>query len=235
MTSAGVIFDLDGVLVDSEPLQHRAYNRVLERFGIQVEADEYGREWIAAGRGPEYAVQTYALPLTADELRRLKDPVYHALLREAVTLLPGAREALMRLSAAFPVALATNSNPVDTAFILERFDLRRFFTAVVTREQYERPKPAPDAFRTAAARLALPPARCVVLEDAYKGVVAAAEAGCTCIAIPRGYTADNDCSRARSVIRSIDEATVALIESLVSAIPHGDGVRAAIRPGRGAS
>ena len=77
VASAGVIFDLDGVIVDSEPLQHQAYNLVLERFGIRVERDEYGREWIAAGRGPEYAVRTYALPVTADELRRLKDPVYH--------------------------------------------------------------------------------------------------------------------------------------------------------------
>jgi HAD superfamily hydrolase (TIGR01509 family) len=211
----GVIFDLDGVLVDSEPLQHEAYNQVLRRFGIQVSAEEYGRQWIAAGAGPEYAVRAYGLPLTPDELRRLKDPVYHRLLHEAVGLVPGAREALERLSAAFPTALATNSNAVDTGFILDRFDLRRFFAAVVTREQYERPKPAPDAFRTAAGRLHRSPDRCVVLEDAYKGVIAAAEAGCACIAIPRGYTADNDCRRARAIIASLDEATVALVESLM--------------------
>lgn len=216
MASAGVIFDLDGVIVDSEPLQHQAYNTVLERFGIRVEAEEYGREWIAAGRGPEYAVRTYGLPLTPDELRRLKDPVYQALLHEAVTLVPGAREALARLSAAFPVALATNSSRTDTAFILDRFDLRRFFTALVTREQYQHPKPAPDAFRTAAERLQLLPAQCVVIEDAHKGIIAAAGAGCVCIAFPHGYTAGGDCSRAHVVIGSLDEATVALIESLLS-------------------
>jgi len=215
VASAGVIFDLDGVIVDSEPLQHEAYNRVLERFGVRVERDEYGREWIAAGRGPEYAVRTYALPLAAEQLRRLKDPVYHALLREAAALVPGARAALARLSAAFPVALATNSNESDTAFILDRFDLRRFFSAVVTRDQYRDPKPAPDAFRTAAACLQLPPARCVVIEDAYKGVVAATDAGCFCIAMPHGYTADNDFSRAHMVVGSLDEVTVELIDTLV--------------------
>ena len=219
MTAPGVIFDLDGVLVDSEPLQHRAYNAVLQRFGVTVEAAEYGREWIAAGRGPEYAVRAYALPVTPDELRRLKDPVYHALLHEAAVLLPGAREALARLSAVFPVALATNSSALDTGFILDRFDLRRFFSAVVSREQYDCAKPAPDAFRTAAARLQRAPQRCVVIEDAYKGVVAAAEAGCACIAIPRGYTADNDCRRAGAVVASLDDATVALVESLVSELP----------------
>jgi HAD superfamily hydrolase (TIGR01509 family) len=215
VASAGVIFDLDGVIVDSEPLQHRAYNQVLERFGIRVGQAEYGREWIAAGRGPEYAVRTYALPLTADELRRLKDPVYHSLLREEGGLVAGAREALARLSAAFPVALATNSSHADTSFILDRFALGGFFTAVVTREQYRDPKPAPDAFRTAAARLQLAPERCVVIEDAYKGVVAAADAGCACIAFPHDYTAGNDFSRARAVIGSLDEATVELIERLI--------------------
>src|SRR5262249_36830230 len=179
--SAGVIFDLDGVIVDSEPLQHRAYNRVLERFGVRVEHAEYGREWIAAGRGPEYAVRTYALPVTAEELRRLKDPIYHKLLREEGELVAGARDALARLSAVFPVALATNSSQTDPIFILDRFDRGGFSTAVVTREQYRDPNPAPDASRTAAARLQLAPARCVVIEDAYKGVVAATDAGCICI------------------------------------------------------
>jgi HAD superfamily hydrolase (TIGR01509 family) len=215
VASAAVIFDLDGVIVDSEPLQHKAYNRVLERFGVRVEQAEYGREWIAAGRGPEYAVRTYALPVSAEELRRLKDPVYHTLLGEEAALMAGARTALERLSAAFPVALATNSSQADTGFILDRFDLARFFTAVVTREQYGEPKPAPDAFRTAAARLQRAPERCVVIEDAYKGVVAATDAGCVCVAFPHDYTVSNDFSRARIVIGSLDEVTVELVRSLV--------------------
>jgi beta-phosphoglucomutase len=217
VATAGVIFDFDGVIVDSEPLQHRAYNLVLQRFGVQVEQDEYGREWIAAGRGPEYAVDRYALPLQPDELRRLKDPVYHELLRAEAALMPGAAQALARLAAYFPLALATNSNAADTGFILERFDLRRFFTAVVTREQYRAPKPAPDAFTTAAARLARPPGCCVVIEDAYKGVVAAAAAGCACLAFPHDYTIGNDFSRADRVIDTLDEATPELIDSLVAA------------------
>lgn len=215
MASAGVIFDLDGVIVDSEPLQHRAYNAVLQQFGVSVDQQEYGREWIAAGRGPEYAVRTYGLPVTAEALKRLKEPVYHRLLRAEAALMPGASAALARLSARFPVALATNSSEADTGFILERFDLRRYFSAVVTREQYVEPKPAPDAFTTAAARLDLPPAACVVFEDAYKGVVAATDAGCLCVAFPHDYTVGNDFSRARRVIASLDEATIELIETLV--------------------
>lgn len=214
--SAGVIFDFDGVIVDSEALQHRAYNQVLARFGVRVERDEYAREWIAAGRGPEHAVAAYGLPLTPTELRRLKDPVYHDLLRGEAALVPGARAALERLAAAFPIGLATNSNQQDTSFVLERFALQAFFTAVVTREQYDRAKPAPDAFLAAARRLERSPARCVVIEDATKGIVAAAEAGCQCIAFPHDYTADNDVSRAGAIIRSLDELTAELVASLVA-------------------
>ncbi|MFN8643051.1 MAG: HAD family phosphatase [Candidatus Binatia bacterium] len=214
--AAGVIFDLDGVIIDSEALQHRAYNLVLERFGIQVDAATYGREWIAAGRGPEYAVRALGLPIAADELRRLKHPVYHELLRHEIQLVPGAGEALERLRARYPLALATNSNAADVAFVLARFGLRPLFHAVVTREHDAEAKPAPDAFAAAAAQLGLPPPRCVVIEDATKGMRAAAAAGCPCIAFPHDYTADNDTSSARAVIRSLDELTVDLIEQVIA-------------------
>lgn len=214
MASAGVIFDLDGVIVDSEPLQHRAYNAVLERFGVRVGREEYAREWIAAGRGPEYAVRRYALPLSPLELRRLKDPIYHALLRAEATMVAGAGDVVRRLAARFPLALATNSNAEDTGFVLDRFALRAYFNAVVTREQYDAPKPAPDAFRAAAAQLGCAPAACVVIEDAHKGIVAAAAAGCPCVAFPHGYTAATDCRGAQRVITTLDEVTVDLVESL---------------------
>jgi len=215
--AAGVIFDLDGVIIDSEALQHRAYNLVLQRFGIQVDAAVYGREWIAAGRGPEYAARAFGLPLSPTELRRLKDPVYHDLLRREIALVPGARAALERLSAALPLAIATNSQAVDVDFVLDRFALRPLLTAVVTREDYAGAKPLPDAFLTAAARLRLPPARCAVIEDAFKGVQAAAAAGCPCIAFPHDYTADNDVTGARAVISALDELSVELVRGVIDA------------------
>lgn len=215
LPAAAVIFDFDGVIVDSEGLQYEAYLRVLAPFGVAVSREEYGREWIGAGRGPEYAVRTYRLPVSPDELRRLKEPVYHDLLRQAVRLMPGAVEVLERLGGTFRLGLATNSNRADTGFVLDHFGLRRRFAAVVTREDYDQPKPAPDAFVTAAARLDCPPARCVVIEDAAKGVIAAARAGCACIAVPHAFTAGNDFSGAAKILHSLDEVTVALVEQVV--------------------
>lgn len=215
---AGVLFDLDGVIIDSEELQYEAYLQVLAPFGVHVSREEYGREWIGKGRGPEYAVATHRLPVSPDELRRRRSPLYHQILRERVTLMPGVDEVLARLRPRFPLALATNSNQRDTEFVLSHFGLREPFAAVVTREMYERPKPEPDAFLAAAARLGVAPEHCVVIEDAYKGVVAAARAGCTCIAIPHDFTRGQDFRSATRIVDSLDAVTVALIEELVESV-----------------
>jgi HAD superfamily hydrolase (TIGR01509 family) len=214
---AGVIFDLDGVIIDSEGIQYAAYSKVLQSFGVEVSKEEYGVRWIAAGRGPEYAVATYGLPLTPDQLRRLKDPVYHQLLRARVTLMPGATEALVRLGRRFPLALATNSNAADTNFVLDHLGIRSHFKAVLTRETYAKAKPEADAFLTAASTLGLPPATCTVIEDAFKGVLAAHRAGCPCVAVPNEFTRNNDFALATRVVDSLDQVSVELIEELVGA------------------
>ncbi len=212
---AGVIFDFDGVIVDSEPLQYRSYAQALAPYGVEISAGEYEREWIAAGRGPEYVVDRYALSITPDELRRVKEPIYAEMLRGEAQLMPGISEALARLGAEFPLAVATNSVAAEAGFVLDTFDLRKHFAAVVTREDYSGRKPLPDAFVTATQRLDLAPARCVVIEDAYKGVLAAERAGCPCVAIPHDFTRSNDFTRATVVLESLHDVTTGLIWELV--------------------
>jgi HAD superfamily hydrolase (TIGR01509 family) len=216
MAPAAVIFDLDGVLIDSEALQYKAYSEVLARFGISVSVAEYAAHWIAAGQGPEYVIRTHGLQMHPDELRALKQPVYHDLLRRAVALMPGAVAALARLQPHFPLAVATNSNRQDVSFVIDRFELRRFFTAVVTREDYRDAKPCPDAFLTAAARLEVTSGACVVVEDAYRGVVAARRAGTAVVAIPNRFTRDNDFSLATIVLPNLDAVGVEIITRLVA-------------------
>lgn len=212
--AAGVIFDLDGVIIDSERLQYKSYSQVMDRWGVRVTPAEYSEHWIASGRGPEYAVKRFGLPVSPDELRDLKAPVYHEILRDEVTLMPGAERALARLSAEFPVALATNSNRNDVDFVVDRFGIRSFFQHLVTREDYRGAKPEPDAFTTAAARLGLPAAQCVVLEDAAKGVRAANAAGCPVIAIPNEWTANNDFTGATRTVANLDAVSADLIREL---------------------
>ena len=209
-----LVFDLDGLLIDSEALQYKAYSLVLARFGVKVSAAEYARHWIATGHGPEYAVDAYKLPVNPKELRALKDPVYHEIMRREIALMPGALAALQGLCGHYPLAVATNSNHADTDFVLDHLALRRFFDVIVTREQYVLAKPNPDAFLTAAHQLGVPPTSCVVIEDAYKGILAAHRAGAIAIAIPNAFTRDNDFSLAAAVLGSLAELTLSLIQDL---------------------
>jgi len=213
---AGIIFDLDGVLIDSEPLQYKAYAQVLGRFGVVVSAEEYGEHWTGKGRGAEYAVTAYGLPMHPDELRAIKKPVYHEILRNEVKLMPGSVEALTRLHKHFPLAVATNSSRTDVSFVMDHLGVRRFFTAIVTRDDYALAKPHPDAFLTAADRLNASPHACLVVEDAHKGIVAAHRAGAAVVAVPHAFTRYHDFSLASVVLRSLDELTVALVRKLLA-------------------
>jgi HAD superfamily hydrolase (TIGR01509 family) len=211
-----IIFDLDGVLIDSEGLQHQAYAEVLQRFGVRISLDEYATHWTATGRGPEYAVRTYQLPVDPQELRVLKGAVYHDILRRQVTLMPGVAAALSRLRQRFPLGLATNSNRADVTFVLRHFELEGYFSSVVAREDYGLAKPEPDAYVVSAGRLGVAPRNCLVVEDAYRGVLAAHRAGARPVAVPNRFTRNNDFSLALRVLNSLDELTVAVAEALLA-------------------
>jgi HAD superfamily hydrolase (TIGR01509 family) len=213
--TAGVIFDFDGVIIDSEGLWYRAASQLLAEFGASVAPEEYAREWIANGQGPELAVVKYKLPMTAEEFRRRRAPIVERLVSTEAKLIPGAREALERLSSRFPLAVATNSADATVRRVLESHGLTRYFRDLITRERYGKAKPEPDAFVAAAAALGLPPARCVVVEDAERGVVAAKRAGARCVAVPNEWTRVLDFSAADRVVDGLDDVTVALVEELV--------------------
>jgi len=211
--SYGVIFDLDGVLIDSEGLYYRAYSEVLKPHGVSVTREEYEEHWIAQGTGPEYIVAKHKLSISPDELRQLRSPVYLQLLETEITLMPYVEEALSRLAPHFALTVATNTNREHLDFVLRRVGIDRFFPVTVARQDYKGAKPLPDAFLTAAEKLGLHPARCVVIEDTYKGVMAAVNAGMACIAVPNEYTLRNDFSRANLVLLSLAELTPEVVLS----------------------
>jgi len=214
--SSGVIFDLDGVLIDSEGLYYRAYSEVLKPYGVSVSREEYEEYWIAQGTGPEYIVAKEHLPISPDELRQLRSPVYQRFLQTEVTLMPHVEDALSRLAPHFALTVATNSNREHLDSVLQRFGIDRFFPVTVARQDYKGAKPLPDAFLAAAKKLGLSPSHCVVIEDTYKGVMAAIGAGMACIAVPNEYTLRNDFSRASLVLPSLAELTPEVVLSLLS-------------------
>ncbi len=215
MADAGVIFDLDGVLIDSEGLYYRAYSAVLKPYGVSVTQREYEEYWIAQGIGPEYIIEKHNLPVAPTTLRALRSPIFLQLLKTEATLMPAVQETLTRLSAHFGLTVATNSNREHLDFVLRRFCLEQFFEQTVARQDYERAKPEPDAFFAAAKKLGLSRQRCVVVEDTYRGVTAAARAGMVCIAVPNTYTQNNDFRQAALVLSSLGDVTPEVVRSLL--------------------
>jgi HAD superfamily hydrolase (TIGR01509 family) len=211
-----VLFDLDGTLADTEPLQWQAYRRVLLGFGVDVGIDEYRRHWIAVEGGSEYACRTYALPIDAAELRARKAVEYRALIAAGVAPRPGAREAVDRLAGRVRLAVATNSVRSEVATVLGHLGIADGLDAVVAREDYVAAKPAGDAYVAAARAVGLPPAACVVVEDTTRGVRAGVAAGCTVVAVPSELTRDNDFAGAAVVLDGLDELTAALLQRLSS-------------------
>ncbi len=205
-----VVFDLDGVLLDSEQLWDEVREELARerggRWHDRAQADMMGmssREWsrymhdvIGLAEPPEQ--------INAEVVRRLQ-----ARYREQLPLLPGAREAVERLAARWPLGLASSSNREIIDLVLEQSGLARFFRATVSSEEVERGKPAPDVYLEAARRLGVAPELCAAIEDSRNGIRSARAAGMCVIAIPNAhYPPDAEALAAADVVlRSLDELT----------------------------
>ena len=181
---AGLVFDMDGVLIDSEPLHRRAKEQALGYFGIvladQIYADYKGRPDETMMR--EIAAQRADPAMTAGELLRKKHQAFEAL-EHTILPIPDAVEFVRWSKSRYRIALATSATPRNRAAALSALDLSSIFEAVVDADDFQRPKPDPEAFQVAMRRLALRPEECWVIEDSLNGVKAAKAAGCVTVAL----------------------------------------------------
>jgi HAD superfamily hydrolase (TIGR01509 family) len=210
----GVCFDLDGTLADTERLQWQAYRRVLAKHGVDIDLDEYRRRFIAAPGGAEWACDRWRLPIDAATLRARKAAVYRGLITQGVPPMPGARACLERLRGTFGLAVVTNSTRAEAAVVLGPLGIAGLLDAVIVREDYAAAKPAPDAYRTAAAALGRSPAACVAVEDTPRGVLAARAAGMRVVAVPSALTSDQDFTGAARRLETLDALTPDLLRGL---------------------
>lgn len=170
---------MDGVIVHSNPVHARAWRIYNRRFGIETGAAMLERMY---GRHNEDIVRDYFGPGVSAEEAAAHGAAKERLYREimgpllADSLVAGIREFLAR-NAGIPMAVASNAEPANIAFVLDRGGLRRYFRAVVHGGMVSRPKPSPDVFLRAAAELGAAPASCIVFEDSLAGVEGARAAG----------------------------------------------------------
>lgn len=214
---SGVIFDMDGVLVNSGPAHHESWQRLARKHGIAVSAERFRQTF---GRPSRDIIRILCGEQVTDEqIRRLdeeKEAIYRALISGQIPLMPGCRELLERLrKAGFHLAVATSGPPENLDLVMSDSLIADYFEAEVHGFDIARGKPEPDCFLLAAERLGVPAPACVVVEDAPVGIQAALAAGMRVIALAGTHPAETlqEAGAARTV-RHLDEITLDLIRAL---------------------
>ena len=211
------MFDLDGVIVDSEP--------VWEQVRRQVVA-EHGGRWLpeaqerllgmSTGEWARYLGQDLGVGLPPETVAATVIGEMQARYRDGVPLMPGAAEAVRRLAARWPLGLASSSPSALIGTVLDAAGLRECFTVTMSTEQVQRGKPAPDIYLAVTDRLGRPSARCAAVEDSTNGLRSAAAAGLQVIAVPHPkYPPEPAALRAaRLVLTGLDGLTVQAVAEL---------------------
>lgn len=179
-----VIWDLDGVVIDSADEHRLAWQRLAREEGVTFTDADF---WSTFGKRNDDIIPQFWGSLSAEQLKALadrKEAYFRELIRERAVPLPGAMELMRELhEAGFAQALASSTPIENIQLISDVLGLKRYLSVLVSGETVARGKPAPDIFLKAASELHMHPSWCVVIEDAVAGVRAAHAAGMRCIAV----------------------------------------------------
>jgi HAD superfamily hydrolase (TIGR01509 family) len=215
-----VIFDMDGLIFDTERLIRCAVQEAARSLGFEISDAFFGtmigvpgpecRELIRRRLGPSFPLSEYLAAFRSESSR---------LLSRGIPIKPGAAELLGHLrDMRMPLGLATSSGREEAERHLRHSDLRRYFDVVVTRNDVRRGKPHPDPFLKAADQLGVAPCRCLVLEDSHHGIRAAAAAGCVPVMVPDLLDATDEMrALCFAVVSDLNEVRRSLFGSMHSA------------------
>jgi HAD superfamily hydrolase (TIGR01509 family) len=216
-----VVFDLDGVIVDSEHVWDAAREALArERGGRWHEDAQRDMMGMSSVEWSRYMHDVIRLRESPEEISDEVVGRLEATYRDELPLIPGAQDAVTRLAAAWPLGVASSSNRPLIDLVLELAGLAQFFSATVSSEEVERGKPAPDVYVEAARRLGVPANRCAAVEDSENGIRAAKAAGMRVTAIPnpRYPPTETALKQADVVLESIAALDIA---SIAPASPEG--------------
>lgn len=212
----GVIFDMDGVLVDSGPAHFESWQKLANQLGAPPITTEMFNA--SFGQRSEEIITTWFGPRTPDEINRLnqkKESLYREIISASFPAMPGAVDSIRRLHAAgFRIAVGSSGPPENVDLVSDRLGMNSYLSATVTGADVQRGKPDPQVFTMAARRLDLPASRCVVIEDAPVGIEAAHRAEMRCIALVGSHPAAK-LAAADLTIHTLADLTVESIRSLV--------------------
>ncbi len=207
-----VLFDMDGVLIDSETHHIKAMQQILkEELDLEVDAEEIGQ---FSGLTYIEKLKKIGIKNNIEKLSKKTNNRYIQIIRKQIKLSPGTRDLLEIISKTnLKSALVTASNKEQTNLILEKTRSKKYFDIVITGNDVKNRKPDPECYMLAAKKLDLRPKECVVIEDSIVGLTAAKEAGMKCIARPTPYIKRGDFSKADMIINSLEEINLDMIKT----------------------
>lgn len=210
--SAGVIWDMDGVIIDSADLHFASWQEVLNSYGYTMDRTRFDETF--GRRNDDIVTAVAGEPVPQDrlsEIGRAKEEAFRRLIKGHLRAFPGVVELIKSLrESGFVLAIASSAPPENVSLILRELGLTDYFSAVIDGEQVSRGKPDPEVFLKAADALGLKPIDCVVIEDAVAGVTAARSAGMAVLAVSNTHSAASlaGADRVTETLQTIDAATV---------------------------
>lgn len=202
-----IIFDMDGVIIDSEPQHAQAAMQVFRRHGADADYN-YCASFIGSSTRAmtEDAIEKFGIPTPPDELlREMNGEKKKILKEEGYTILPGIRELIRNLyHNGFRLAIASSSSPSEIENTVKALNIKKYFTKLISSSHVEHPKPAPDSFLLALKELGVNAKETMVVEDSCFGAQAAKAAGITCVGFVNPHSGQQNLSSADVLLESFE-------------------------------
>lgn len=204
-----VIWDVDGTMVDSQPLHDRSWNKALAEYGYSFADISPEILKHKAGKKPiniaEEFVTDIKLLISPSELFKIKNEYFMSAIRNELEPMSDLTETIKSMNqSGYRQAIGSSMTAEYVSLILDMYQLKNYFEIIVTGEQVTKGKPDPEIYLSVSKKLKLQPNECVVIEDATSGIKAAKGAGCLCIALLNPDEVE-DLSEADSVIKTLTE------------------------------
>jgi beta-phosphoglucomutase family hydrolase len=211
----GIIFDMNGVIVDDERIHQESWKQLCQKYGFQLSEDEFKYKVFGHTEADTFTY-LFKQQFTLKELDKLsaeRVEIVINIIKPKLAFVDGLLHLLQDLRAhKVPIAIATNSRRPYTNFIIDNLKIREFFKFIVTAEEIDKGKPDPEIYLRAAKGLSIDPKNCIAIEDSLSGIKSAQAAGMKVIAISTTHTTE-ELGMADEIINSFDDISFEKLDS----------------------
>lgn len=218
MKLKGILFDHDGTLIDSEVTHFQLWQKVLERYSVELAEQDYKdfHSGTPTPKNAEILVKKYSLSVSPQQLAQQKETATHEFLnKQTFPLMPDSRatiEHFHRLG--LKLGIVTGAGRFGVSSTLKGYQLESYFDVITTGEDVKKSKPDPAVYLLALKKLGLQASECIAIEDTENGIKSAISAGLSCLAVRNDYSSSHDLSAATKIFNSMGEARAWIIKDI---------------------